>query len=257
MRRTYNADFITLEDGTLLGISLGADYCAEHERGVEGINQAFGIPFDQEALFGIAKRTITKLPETLYWSKSQRKKRMHYALTFIRSWRGQMVGEFPLQPKTGLLEREEVMSMWDQEEFCIVVDKRRKKDLEEIYAAFQRLDISIGPSPGGPFRNGGIAICITSRFPEDYLNDLAEADEAYYNLQQDAKNTGIYEVLKEAKKGWYALSPKYWGEGEERILKFFLNPQEQHKYNHGWFTVEELKEWAEEKGPIIKEAKTV
>ena len=35
-------------------------------------------------------------------------------------------------------------------------------------------------------------------------------------------------------------------------LRFFLNPREQNRYNHGWFSLEELKAWAGDTGPIIK-----
>jgi len=40
--------------------------------------------------------------------------------------------------------------------------------------------------------------------------------------------------------------------GTKYPVMFWLNPQEQNKYRCGWFTVEELTEWAEDKGTIIK-----
>lgn len=33
---------------------------------------------------------------------------------------------------------------------------------------------------------------------------------------------------------------------------FWLNPMNQKKYNHGWFTIEELQQWAKDNGPIVK-----
>jgi hypothetical protein len=32
---------------------------------------------------------------------------------------------------------------------------------------------------------------------------------------------------------------------------YWLNPREQDIHNYGWFTVEELKQWAENKGPVM------
>jgi len=32
---------------------------------------------------------------------------------------------------------------------------------------------------------------------------------------------------------------------------FWLNPTEQHKYNFGWFNIEDLTDWASDKGKII------
>ena len=57
------------------------------------------------------------------------------------------------------------------------------------------------------------------------------------------------DILKDADKGYYALSPSWDGDNN---LIFWLNPREQHVYNHGWFNVDELKMWAKNDGPIMK-----
>ena len=62
--------------------------------------------------------------------------------------------------------------------------------------------------------------------------------------------TGIEEVLKAAGKKWYALSPG-WRDKRKQHVDFFLNPCEQERYDFGWFTVEELRQWARDEGPVL------
>ena len=80
MRRGYNSELIKDEQGQLLGFNLGADYCAEHEWGIDKIKRCFGIDVDSgerpfanwwekillvttKSALGIDKRLITKCPE--------------------------------------------------------------------------------------------------------------------------------------------------------------------------------------------------
>lgn len=60
----------------------------------------------------------------------------------------------------------------------------------------------------------------------------------------------VKKVLKKKKKDWYFLgSPR---KNEEGVWRFWLNPSQQHIYEAGWFTLEELKQWANDEGPVIK-----
>lgn len=92
-------------------------------------------------------------------------------------------------------------------------------------------------------------------------------------LRQASDETGIVAKLKatqahsqagyiEGGCRWYALSPRWLSEKEKKanITKYpviyWLNPEFQHRTNCGWFTVENLEQWIEGKGPIPKTNKT-
>ena len=50
--------------GQVIGISFGADFCAEHESGIAYLLDAFGVPGKpKQGLVGADVRTITKVPE--------------------------------------------------------------------------------------------------------------------------------------------------------------------------------------------------
>ena len=81
-----------------------------------------------------------------------------------------------------------------------------------------------------------------------------DADEDYHKLKLAAESTGLEAYLKSRGKRWFALSPR-WANDEKSGVRFWLNPQEQQKYSAGWFTVDELREWADERGPVIMKQK--
>lgn len=61
----------------------------------------------------------------------------------------------------------------------------------------------------------------------------------------------VKKFLEKKKKGWFFLgNPQKFDDG---IWRFWLNPWDQHIYEAGWYTLEELKQWGKDKGPVIKQ----
>jgi hypothetical protein len=108
----------------------------------------------------------------------------------------------------------------------------------------------------------------------DFIQEMYDVDVDHNRLQEADSRTGIREFLKRAgeqqkapsrtfgkKFDYYALRPAWAGsikstkDGEIRTdydVIYFLNPCHQDHNNHGWFTVEQLMEWTEGRGPIPK-----
>jgi hypothetical protein len=83
---------------------------------------------------------------------------------------------------------------------------------------------------------------------------MYRVDEDAYNLKNAAKATGIEDYLKAKWRRWFALSPR-WANEEKTEVKFWLNPMDQHIYEAGWYSVEQLMEWVEDRGPVMKKPK--
>lgn len=92
---------------------------------------------------------------------------------------------------------------------------------------------------------------LDSRVAPQVRADVLATDREHKRLLAAAAATGIEQRLKAAKRGWYALSPG-WVDERKQEVHFFLNPMEQPRYNHGWFTVAELDAWAAGHGPVMK-----
>jgi hypothetical protein len=292
--RRGNKNEIYCENGVFIGINLGADYCSEHEWGIEKLKKTFGIPYPKAEYhkfidpntepikaFGISRRTATIFPEnniifirakdkTLLVVSNWMYNRAEIVKKLVEGWPGSV----PKNYQELNLYNEKLATAWSESDFGIFADGRENyKHLDELYKAMERKDLAI--FIGGKdsvFSNPGLLLCIASRLPDEVLSDMKYNDEDQYNLRVAAWNTGIYQKLEKIEKaeqeitcrsfildslvGYFALSPRWTKLNEQEKTKhpviFWLNPKRQETNNSGWFTVEELEQWIEGKGPIPK-----
>lgn len=165
---------------------------------------------------------------------------------------------------------------WDERGFCIKVrgDENISK-LKELHEAILRGDICVGiPVCKNPFDRGGLTVLIASRVPQEFVTKQLETDMDYFRLEDACKAAGLPEIEKTLKgqgKGWFCLAPSWAhpvlpddyqekqkrGEKVEAALRpsahniiFWLNPYDQNNNRWGWVTIEDLKDWIENKGRI-------
>lgn len=261
MRRARNAEFY-IENGKVYGINLGADSTAEHEWGIKKLNKMFGVGDVKKGIFarnkpvlGVDLRTITKYPEEcLYYGIITINNKEYTYLICYSYDLGEITEDrlknFELYPNS-FRENQSIFTSWDEGSFGILVDETYKESLAELYEAFKRKDIMFAIGASEVFRNGGLLLVVRSEMSKEEIDNLYEKDLDYFNLQKAAEDTGIKKILKEAGKGFYALSPRWKDEGKTEVI-FWLNPYEQNVHNFGWFTVDELKQWANNEGPVMK-----
>lgn len=279
MRQTWNSKFLYNESNELIGIDLGYDYCAEHEGAIPYMKSAMGIspltnlPFfdlanvkEEEMLFGLDRIRPTKdIKNIIERVKYQSKKMTHYGL-FLSTYHWQLsnndekkknrfAANFNSRPKD---EERSLRTAWSDYGFEIIVLKEHKKELDILEEALRTNNFLIGRfRTENPFDRSGLTILILDKVPQKNLDYWENHDKEEYAYSKEIAEVGIVQKLKEADKKWFALAPgtkKVEKEDgtSENVLAFFLNPHNQSKYNHGWFTVEELEQWINEEGPIIK-----
>lgn len=277
MRNSFRGSPLLNEKGEFAAWNLGADYCAEHEWGIKKLQALFGIS-GEETVFGIDRRRVRQVPtdavlfvqgrvratlvigdEVQYarkWGTPEEvEKRLTELTDRFKPWRrysDYKTKKYTVEPTTA----------WDDGSFVISVEgKDAVKQLKELHDALVNGDGAVWLGGGGVFENAGLVIGIVSRFDQKNLDLMYNTDKERYEVKQYVKKIGIEDRLTKAGKKWYALSPgdvlksRVGNAGEIKTkydVMFWLNPQEQSIYNHGWFTVEELEQWAENKGPVVK-----
>lgn len=248
MRSSQKEPIFLEEKNNFFGINLPADYCAEHEWGIKSIKQLFGIPELKitEEPFGLVRRKSTKVPEIEFIDDG---KHLHLILRKYSFQKGQIPFGLCVYCNCSM------GSAWDGDEFGIIVDKKNKdccEKLTKIKEAIDNNDVCVFLGGGGVFENAGLNIVIASKIPQENIKKWEDGDAVYAKLYRDAEATGIEEKLNSAGKKFYALSPSRMlnGKKSKHNVMFWLNPQDQRNVNYGWFTVEELEQWIDGKGPI-------
>lgn len=144
-----------------------------------------------------------------------------------------------------------IAAAWDADGFSVSVwGQARVNMLKALYEALLagRCTLSLSGS-ANPFAGRGLCLTDVSMISDEVKANVLKTDQDYKNLMDEVAATGIVQELKAHKKTYFALSPRRDSEGK---LCFFLNPMAQESNNHGWFSVEDLKAWCRDEGPIPK-----
>lgn len=279
-RATIDTGWLQLQTTTdtfaVAGFSLGYDFAAEHEWGTPYLKAALGI--EQKAYpLGVEDRTMTQVPAALRFvryelrSKDRRVKRTlpaallfcidHAAHLHSQGASGAELAQaldagfwYDFADKRGpQTDAYQIVSSWSsQSGFAVHVrGAENVARLQALYEAFLRKDISLADAAIVGFARKALALVVSSAVPEEMRAQVRANDEAHLRLHQAAQATGVEQALKDKGLGWYALSPA-WEDGEGSALLFFLNPRNQKEHTHGWFTVQELRAWAQGQGPVVE-----
>lgn len=268
-RRAFRMEWLKNQAGEVVGLNLGADYCAEHEFGIKQLKTILGVQ-DQNPQ-GISSRKITQTPqENIYILDEVRKKKTgktmlivegRYTIETINQSLKNLPSDFkPYAPRG---QQPDLLTAWGEGGLCVVASKEEdKQNLRLIIQALKNQDLAMWLGGGGVFQNAGLVLAIISKVDETQKKTMADADEEALKLKLADEATGIKQQLSEARKGFYALSPA-WSESIKRTkdgeiktaypVIYFLNPYEQNQYNSGWYTVEQLQAWTRGEGPIVKQ----
>lgn len=275
MRRASSDQKIVVnKDGNVfIGISLGYDYCSEHEWGYVGIKNKYGIPESDKTNKGVKCRTITKGGDEVIYKVSGK-----YALLITKSYRMKGDESFDDLVPTDIKgykssikfmmedneHREEgkkydpIVTAWDERGFCIIVKGNEQIEwLKQLYDAFKDNNIvvaSVNLLPSNPFSNTSLAIAIADKLPKDVKDDMYDADNAGYILSDYCDKIGLTK-LKETKKNGYrgenyymALSPKPISEEDQKKYNtkyeiIIWNNYSDDDENYGWYIFEDIKKW--------------
>jgi hypothetical protein len=280
MRRAYNnVDFIEDDKNAFIGISLGYDFCAEHEWGIKGIK--YGLKMSDELNpknFGLTFRTINRFDEEKFvffkHEKKIKNKVYYFACLIFHSY----IQEYNqdnlphdlkdyleiMIPNKWDKDGKKIITAWDEKGFAIIVrDENNVKHLEELFQSFKTKDICIGLFGGGVFQNAHLTIAIKSRMPKEINEHLKKHDlESYEILKIKAKWEEKVKKSGKSYNDYTCISPKFFNfynkEKEKELMKKYNTKYNFHIWinasndNYGWYTGEQVKKWMKSKEQIGK-----
>ena len=259
MRRSSRNNIYIQENNIFYGISLGFDYCAEHEWGIAEMRNNFKI---SDKGLGIETRKINIAPVLFKEDKD-------YAL--LMSNRHLKQNDLETRNIKDLLAYEcnlnsvseqKTMTAWDKSDFQICVKGRENiNKLKELYDAFLNLNVIIAVLKGGIFENSSLSLLILDRTPSEYIEQLYQIDKKSIDLVEYESKIGMTK-LKDSTRGMYCQEKYYsacspsWINYEDSVKKNIRKSELKTEYdiqywinysdsddNYGWYTVEEIKKW--------------
>lgn len=262
MRSTLN-DREVIEDsnGQVVGLSLGFDFTAEHEAGIDPMKRALGL--DEGT--GIEARTI-KTYRDEQWLVDRDQGVMGFSVQGQESLKYQLDNlRDPYREEREYAEKEILTAMWGESGFLVTVcndDPEVRSVFEQLVDSYEQQQLALALQPP-TLTGGGLFLIRPDQLSEQDRRILKGIDHSQALLQKRSEETGVPDRLSESDRQAFALTPKWVQEHSGDVetdysVLYWLNPREQDTYNSGWFTVEQLEQWLRHnEGPVVKENASV
>lgn len=271
MKRSHTAEnAILADDGRPYGVVLAPDYTAEHEGVPRRLHYTFGITGGNG---GFAEHSATRpAPEsaTLLPLENQRREGRR---TIVDRGLALVIGRCRTDCLGSLLERWDeapLVGAWDEDGFALGGYGAGEDAVRLVHEGAATGDVAIWMGGGGmAFSRPGLVVVRPSLTPADLIEtfDVAQADRRA--LAEAAKATGIEDRLRAMRTPLtrgpiglpphLALIPSWTGDDRRASTRhpivFWLNPMPGMDANFGYFTVEELDQWTQGRGPVPKAAR--
>lgn len=257
---TQNTHWLLSKDGTLEGISCGSDCATEHESGIDGLRLALGCKTKFEN--GLPDRCIQQQPPVLQLFEKPGKSGEPTACLVMGDVRYTTLGESSDPIRQMGLDRTDAISgdpnlsvAWDSDGVVIYATGFEGVNrVREFHRLVSVRDVALGNAftraTGWHPKASGLVFVKASAVPPELAERALAEDRSNLRLRQAAAKLNLEPELRQAGCRWFALSPR-WADETEQSLVFWLNPYEQQDHHAGWFTPEDLRQWAKGYGPVM------
>jgi hypothetical protein len=206
---------------------------------------------------GLARRKITRVPEAPVFMAT-------WFVPLLQSEKTYGLAAYRNSDSLRVLHRfaekypdRDLVTAWSDESFVVIgrSDATRER-LTDLASAIVNLNVVIGSVNSRYDRDaaiktsGGLCLLIADRVPSIIVEDWRRGDEESFNSERLLDETGIKDFLAQHDKRFYALT-RYHA-SDDGVWRAWLNPCEQHLYDAGWYTIDELRAWAKDEGPVVK-----
>lgn len=176
-RATHDVDFV-VEYGKVIGINLGWDFCGQHQRRIKKLNEDFGIHLERE--YGFEDRRNSIVPKNLVHLKKGGDGVLLYD-PLLNTRDRKELNRMLRRDLPHTIEREPIVSAWDDGSFGVRVEGKYNGFLESLYDAFQMNNgVIVTIKDKNPFTRDGLTLLDYRLIPEPIKASFKEADREYY-----------------------------------------------------------------------------
>ena len=256
MRRSYDCKFI-VNEGDVIGFSFGSGVAAEHQMGIDSLRTSLGM--DSNAI-GLDRSIVHEFqfPLDVYEREDEMVVIFDPSIIGVQTKFRFSISDMIRWNELTCWGNMPVSAAWDDASFGIHVLGKENVELlkNAVVEPWNDHDAALLVCQFKDYLRPGLVFLRASKLPEDDRKEMREKHLDYIALQKASDKIGIHDALKKAGKGFYALDPQ-WAKDFTTIetkypVVYWLNPMYQMKNNRGYFSVEDLEQWIEGRGPIPK-----
>jgi len=247
MRKASSDYGLIVIDDKFIGVSLGYDYCAEHEWGIKDLKRLCGMPEASKKNMGIKNRTITQCPVLVFKESTVKKK--NFAILYsgykyrtqeesenqlphdFRNYENDLIWNADWNAKSPNRDSQDnIQTAWDESSFGVsAMGDTEIGYLKELHEAFKKLNITIAITnlkAKNPFAGSSLCLLITDRIPKEAIDAMYAADKEYYDREDYEEKIGMKKIIEKygnkngynGDKYFMACSPKWinYSDAEER-----------------------------------------
>ena len=266
MRKAYNDYGFIIENDVFIGVSLGYDFCAEHEWGVKGLNRRLGKPELTDKTIGIKARTMTVFAADCfhYWEEGDATMLISMSDWMLQDRLAKGIKLIPHDLKYDYdtikeWKEDTVRTAWDEGSFMLMGKGMfAREHIKELYQAFKDKNVALAFMGGGVFANASMSFLIVDKLPDKVLQQMIAVDREGLDLQKIVKKLDLENKARKKGMDWnhfHAISPKFinYGASKEELKKekaemntkydvrVWVNGTQDQGY--GWFSVEDVQDW--------------
>lgn len=236
-----------------------------HQMGIPGIQKLFGInPMEvnyssktdfqaelerlKSLPLGVDNRRMTVVPTTAFEQGSMKFDDLIIKYTGLST--------APIDSQWAKLIAKNyngVTGYWDSRNFMLLATNTATYTyILDIHKSINEMDFCIWNETEHNetwFNEPGLAFCSAEYLSTYKKNDLIAKDERFLNMFSYTVETGIYNDLQKAELHWEKLQP-IDVDGEILFL-LLVKTTDYNKYKSGIYSLEELRQWIDGKGPIV------
>jgi len=270
MRKGYSDYGTIIENGIFYGISLGFDFCSEHEWGIKKLQEKLGINSEK---MGVDGRTVSTNDKSVIFVVEG-----NQAVLITKPWRYEereptfenvlnrelKIDDYFNSKQTDE-SKKDLATAWDENSFGILVQGDKNiAYLKELYESFKTNNIVFAYiGENNVFNNSSLSVLIKDKLPQEVIDQMYTLDKKVNDLIEYEKEIGITNLKEKAKKNssyqgekyYCACSPK-WINYEDEKLREDRKKELKTKYdicywvnysdddnNYGWYNAEEIIKW--------------
>ncbi len=266
MRLCTNSTALIEHEGTILGINLGFDFCAEHEWGIGWTSRYLGFHPVSPTNYGIDARVNRTMELNLeladykgvLWLRGEPARGWGDPLPLMeevvakRKDQGRSVGDICNRLE---YKPDDLAAAWSDSGGFMVAGRsdKHREAIKLIHKALIDHSCFINQASGFLGR-GGLCLVEGKLIPDEFRESMAAGDLSNFKLNDAVAADGILDRLEKAGKRYYACSPR-WTDDTETAFNFWLNPEQQHIYMYGWMTSQDLDDWIAGTGKVMEKKK--